>query len=385
MFWALPLLALSLSANPTPPDTHQKSFVQIAQQADDERVADHVEEAIRLYGAGVRLRPGWSEGWWSLGSLLYDQDRFPEAEIAFRRFVTITPKAGPAYAFLGLCEYDTGRYDLALQHLRKWAGSGWPGTPELIDVAAFHLALLLTREGRFVEALFLFATEAGKSHRSPALAEAMGLAALRMKDLPEDYPRERREMVWLAGEGTLYASLPSHEYDRADEYARRLSLRYGQEANVHYFRGTLLGFAGKTDQAKQEFEQELRISPHHVPAMVELARIAIDAGQTAQAESLAKAALQLEPENPEAHHLLGRVLLATDRVLLGARELETAKRLAPESATIRSHLAMAYTRLGRKQEAETETAAFVALKNTENLLGKPYDKISKPAKPGQTQ
>lgn len=355
-------------------------FDQVAKSADNARMADRANDAIKLYQRGVRLRPSWTEGWWWLGNLLYDQDQFPEAETAFQRFVRVAPNPGPGYAFLGLCEYEARAYDKALADLRTWARSGWPGTPELIDVATFHLALLLTHNRRFVESLYLLATEAGKGKDSPALAEAMGLASLRMANLPEDYPPERREMIWLAGKAAVYQSLPSHDFSRSNEYTDRLLLHYDGKPNVHYFRGTLFQFEGKQDAAKGEFERELVISPQHVPAMIELAKQDIAANQLDAALNLSMRAVEIEPKNPEAHHLLGRALLAQEQFQAAAHELETAKALAPDSPTIRSHLASAYQQLGNKKRAEQELAVFLRLKNQEDVLAPPEMKL-KPSQP----
>jgi tetratricopeptide (TPR) repeat protein len=376
MVFVSPLLALLVAATPAVPSTPLESFQQVVQQANAARTANRPQDAIRLYRRGVGLRPSWSEGWWWLGSLLYEQDRFPEAESAFRRFVPLTSKPGPAYAFLGLCEYETREYDHALQHLRVWASQGWAGTPDLIDVAAFHMALLLTRQGRFVEALYLLATEGGRSRSGPALAEVMGLASLRMASLPEEYPPQRREMVWLAGQAALHASLPTHELGRADEYSRRLLLHYSGEPEVHYFRGQLLNLEEKRDEAEREFQEELRISPRHVPAMLELVRMNLDGRRMDEAESLARRAAELDPGNAETHHWYGRVLLAGGQTEASARELENAKQLAPDSATIRSHLAEAYRQLGRTQQAKREAAAFLSLKKKEEVLAPPEAKTS---------
>lgn len=369
-------LALLFSAHPTTSGAPKASFEQIAKRADAARTADRVEEAIHLYTAGVRLRPSWSDGWWSLGSLFYDQDRFPEAETAFRRFVTFAPRSGPAYAFLGLCEYETKDYDQALDHFQSWSRNGFPGTKDLIDVAVFHWALLLTRKGRFVESLYLLAVEAGKSRGGPALVEAMGLASLRMKSLPEDYPQERREMVWLVGEAALHAALSSNESDRADEYARRLLLHYGQEPNVHYFRGTLFNFEHKSAEAEREFQEELRISPQHVPAMVELARIHLEHDEPAEASRLAQSAAEIDPKSPEARQLLGRVLYSAGQFPQSARELEAAKLLAPDVPSIRYQLARAYTALGRNKEAHQEVAAYNLLRDKQQVLAPPEEKLA---------
>ncbi len=366
MLMAVPLLALFFTANPALQQTPQNSFDKIVKDAEVARTADRVPDAIELYSEGVRLRPSWSEGWWSLGSLLYDQDRFPEAQAAFKRFAAIATNPGPAYAFLGLCEYETREYDQALKHFQAWGSKGSPGNDELIDVAGFHWALLLTREGRFPEALYLLAAKAQKLGRSPALVEAMGLASLRMTNLPEDYPQERRDLVWLAGQAAFYSAV--HEHDREEEYANKLLIHYSWEPNVHYFRGTLLGFQKERAEAAKEYQQELQLSPQHVPAMVELALVQIDDFNAAEATPLAERAVALDSRNSRAQFALGRALLETDRFQESADHLEIAKRLAPDSAPIRFGLAKAYRALGRTEEAERESAAFLSLKAKDEVL-----------------
>ena len=382
MVAVVPFLALLLTANPAAAQA-SKTFAQVAREADAARSSDQGQRAIDLYREGLKLRPAWSEGWWGLGTLLYDQDRFPEAEAAFQRFVATTSKPAPAYAFLGLCEYETKDYGQSLHHFRAWASHGWAGTSELIDVAMFHFGLLLARDGRFIEALYLLTTEVQRRGRSPALAEAMGLASLRMRSLPGDYPAEQREIVWLAGNSAVYAALPPNDFARADEFALRLLARYEKTANVHYYVGTLRGFEGKKEEAEKEFRRELELSPQHVGALLELARIDVEADRLPEGEEFAKRAVDLEPKNPETHHIFGRILLATDRVEEGAKELEAAKQLAPDGATIRSHLAMAYFRLGRKEEAKTEMAAFSELKAKEGVMVPPAEKIKPAKRPGQ--
>ncbi len=370
--FVLLLLAMpSLAAPPTP----QESFEQIAHQADAARAADRIRNAIDLYKRGVRLRPQWTEGWWSLGTLLYDQDRFPEAKAAFQRFAAGSPKPGPAYSFLALCEYETQDYDHALDHFRAWARAGWPGISQSIDVSVFHFGLLLTRDGEFVQALYLLATEAQKIGENPALAEAMGLASLRMRNVPEDYAPEKREMVWLAGEAATYAAQSPPGFERSNEYADRLESRYPEEPEVHYFRGTVFAAQKKTADAEREYRRELQISPEHIPAILALADLELDKNDVTGAETLARKAVYLAPKDSEAHEVFGRVLMAKGQNAASARELETAKELAPDSALVRSQLAMVYSRLGRTEAAKAEAAAFLRLKSKEGVLAPSQEKL----------
>ncbi len=370
----VPVLLICLWLAP-PAASAATRFEEIARQADAARVRNRVAVAIRLYREGARLNPSWADGWWYLGSLLYDQDRFSEAAVAFQRLIASAERRGPAHAFLGLCQYQTGNYDEALAQFRSWAEAGWPGTAQLRDVGVFHFALLLTREGRFVESLFLMAPLASRLGDNPELWEAMGLASLRMRNLPQNYPPDRRERVWLAGKAALCAARSRADLDCADEFAARLELRYPAEPEVHFFRATLYGIEGKKVEAEREYRQELTISPDHAPTLVALAAIDLEKAEVAEAENLARQAAGADPNNAEAHHLLGRILLANGDLPASASELERAKQLAPDNPGVRSHLAMVYSKLGRTQEAKAESAAFLALKNKEEVMAPPKEKL----------
>jgi tetratricopeptide (TPR) repeat protein len=363
-------LAGSVAAAPT-------SFETIASQAATARTQDRIADAIRLYREGTRLRPGWTDGWWYLGSLLYDQDRFSEAGAALQHLLADTSHRGPVHAFVGLCEYETGDYDGALAQFRSWAASGWAGTPEIRDVAIYHFALLLTRDGDFVESLYLLAPLAQRLGENPEISEAMGLASLRIRYLPENYPSDLRERIWLAGSAAVYASRSPKDFERADEYAARLEERYGTQPEVHYFRGTLFGFEGKTADAEREYRAELKISPNHVPCLAALVAIDLNKGNLTEGGLMARRAVNADPKSAEAHHLLGRVLLANGELQASLRELKIAKQLAPGNAEVRAHLAMVYGKLGRMNEAKAESAAFLALKNKEDVLEPSAAKLGK--------
>lgn len=347
----------------------------IGRQAEQAQSSDHLADAIQLYEKGLALDPKWNEGWWSLGSILYDQDRFPEAQTAFRHFVTLSPHPAPGYAFLALCEYETGGYDNSLQHFRRWASHGWTGTPRLIDVGVFHFALLLTREGSFIPALYLLSAEVQKSYSGPSLIEAMGLASLRMRYVPEEYPPERREAVWLAGKAAYYAALHPADFVHANEFADRLAAHYDQAPNVHYFLGTLRKFQNDDAGATSEYKRELQISPKNAAAMVELARLAADDGRMEDALTSAKQAAALEPNDPEAHRVYGDVLLRSGEAQKSVGELELAKKLAPDSVPVRFQLAAAYRKLHRWADAERETKAFNLLKDKQEVIASPQEKL----------
>jgi len=383
MLWAVPLLLVLPLTNTSQVAGASSSFHELSRQAEAARAADKLPEAIRLYRQAVKLRPTWSEGWWWLGSIYYEQDRFSEAQAAFQRFVATSPKAEPAYAFLGLCEYETRQYDAARRHFSQWAMKGSPGTSELIEVAFFHWALLLTQEGKFPEALYLLDNAVKHQGPNPLLVEAMGLAWMEMKNLPEDYPVNEREMVWLVGTASAFAS--KDNYPRAQEYAERLVSRYGQRPKVHYFRGMLYAFNKQQEGAEQELRRELEISSNWVPAMIQLA-IAQSSlrAQLDEAASYAAKAVSLEPNNPLAYYALGVVLMLQGKNQQGAEELERAAKLKPGSARVHFQLANAYRRLGRMKDFDREKALFEALKDKQEVFASAEEKMMGPAESSES-
>jgi tetratricopeptide (TPR) repeat protein len=98
---------------PAPP----AAFDRVSKEAAEAREQNRIQDAIGLYRQAVKMRPSWPEGWWFLGELLYDQDKYPEARDALRRLVSLDHKTGPGFALLGLCEYETKEYGKALDHI----------------------------------------------------------------------------------------------------------------------------------------------------------------------------------------------------------------------------------------------------------------------------
>jgi tetratricopeptide (TPR) repeat protein len=180
-------------------------------------------------------------------------------------------------------------------------------------------------------------------------------------------------MVWLAGMASVYLS--AQQLDRVHEFQDRLAAHYGDQPNVHYFRGYVYEFEKKYDEAAAEYREELKISPDHAAAMVQLALMDVEQSKIDEGLTLAQRAIGLEPENALAHYAMGRVLLAKEEWQPSAEELELARKLAPESAKVRFHLATAYKNLGRVADAKRENAAFEALKDKKEVLASPQEKL----------
>ena len=352
---AAALLAGGLRAAAQPP----ASFDRIAAAARQAREANRAADAIRLYRQGVALKPAWADGGWALGTLYYQQDRYPECREALDRLTGLDAKSGPAWTMLGLCDFEVKRYDNALVHLDRGRQLGF-GNPRMTAVAEYHLGVLLARSQQFEQSMDVLLSLVRHGARDPDTLQALGIAALRKPLLPGEVPPQERELVYLAGKAVRVAATGT-QADARPEFAA-LERQYGTSPGVHYLYGVFLQMVDDADGALREFRQELEVSPAHVPARVQIALEYLKRGDAATALPFARDAAHLMPDSFAARLVLGRALLEGGRPRDSLVELAAAARLAPESPQPHFALASAYAKLGRKEDAAREQRLFQDLK-----------------------
>lgn len=355
------LAALLLqAAAPKPPASKPASRAasqrvqQLMKDGEAARAAELLDEAIRIYSEVVKLAPRRAEAWWYLGLAHYDKDHYAEAERAFARLVVLDPGNGAALAMLGLTEYQNGKHGPALKHLlaAKTAREPLPAGSEMDTVARFHLIALLNWAGQHDLASVLLQEFAKERQETPMLAEAAGINLLRLPHLPGKVPPEDQEPVQLAGRAVLLAWKGRHE--EARKAAGTLVERYPKRANVHYTLGYVHLMAADEDAMAAEMEQEIAVTPNHVPARLQLANYWLKQGEAEKGLPYARQALELEPQQFMTHQMMGRLLLDLGKVRESIAALEKAVQLAPECLLCHSVLANAYARDGRAADAEKQ-------------------------------
>lgn len=333
-------------------------FDEVAKKAAEAREAGRFEEAIRHYRKAIELDPTWADGRFSLGTLLYDSDRSEEARDQFRIVAQADPKNGLVLALQGLSEFRLGNYDRALPELQAARGLGIV-SPEILSVTTYHTAILLNRFEQY-EAAFEALREFAKQQKdSTAIIEAFGLSILRMPYLPSEAPVDRREMILMAGRAGFHQAK-----GRVSPFGKQafeeLVSRYSAVPNVHYAFGVFL-LGEQPEAALEEFRRELRASPTHYHAMLQIAYELIKQARYEEARPHAEKGTELAPNLFAAHNALGRIRLETGEVEPAIQSLERAKALAPDSPEVRFSLARAYAKAGRAEDAALERAAFLKL------------------------
>ena len=339
------------------------AFDQAVKLGDEARLANRLDEALDHYRKALKIRPRWADGWWYVGAIFYEQDRYPEARDAFRNVVALEPDRGPAWAMLGLCEFQTGEYERAGGSLVRGRTLGLGGNQELMAVATYHAALLYIRFEQYEIAYDILNDFVRVGNEGTKIIEAFGLAVMRMPYLPKELPTDRREQVMIAGRAAY--DMAARRMDQARAAFDQLLAHYPNQPNVHYAFGVYL-LSQDADAAMKEFRRELEISPAHYPSMVQMAFEHLKRDEYEEALPLAEKAVGLAPKMFAARNVLGRVLLELGQVERAIKELEEGTRLAPGSPEMHYALGRAYRRAGREPEAKREVELFQKLQEQFN-------------------
>ncbi len=335
------------------------TFSHLADRAAKASSENRLDEAIGLYHRALELRPQWEDGWWSLGTLEYDQDHYANAARAFEHLLVLKPTNGTAHAMLGLCQFELGKDDPALKNLLAADELGVVKDQQLRKVALFHMGLLQLRTKKFGGARETLGKLAADKIDTPELTQALGQAALLLT--PNAAPAAGTpEASTVESVGKAEALLAHKDFSSARElYAEAVKVS-PDFPNLHLAFGRCLLDAREVDDAVQEFQLELDRNPRNVNALLEIATARYQSDSKDGIE-YAEEATKLAPGIPFAHYILGLLRLDAGDAEGSIPELEIANKAFPKEASVYFSLGKAYARVGRKEDAAKARSAFVRL------------------------
>src|SRR5437016_8293626 len=333
-------------------NANRESFEKLTARAQAALDADRIPQAIRLYARATKLRANWSEGWWHLGTLLFDARRFGEARDAFAHFVSTERKQpGPGFAMLGLSEFQLAHYAKALAALETSLKLGTGADPAFIRDVLFHDGILNTQLGKpeiALQRLTLAANQIASAHpEAPKdavfanleLLDAFGIAALGIAKLPSGLTAAQIPLVRQAGRAQALIALQDRVV--AETELQRLLALYPSEPGVHYMYGVYL-LKEHPPLAINEFRREIEVSPSHDAARIQLALEFLRTGEYEQGLKYAREAVGLAPGNFVAHVACGRLWLELGKTDRALEELRTAVKLGPGSRDAHCALSQAF-------------------------------------------
>jgi tetratricopeptide (TPR) repeat protein len=213
LFISVATLAQS-AGRPTVLSPHATEFARLSARANAARDANRLDEAVVLYRKALAIKPRWAEGWFSLGTIYYDENAYSEAVRAFGKVAALRPKQGTALAMLGLSEFEVGQDELALKHIQASIKIGMAEDEQLPKVVLYHEGVLLQRSGKFESAQERLEQLCLQGVQSEELSSTLGMVLLRSraKASPASGSKDA-EMVQTVGHAECLAG--QHKYDEA--------------------------------------------------------------------------------------------------------------------------------------------------------------------------
>jgi tetratricopeptide (TPR) repeat protein len=308
----------------------------------------------------AQLQPGAPEVHADLGVAYYFVGRYDDAIVQCREALKLKPSLSHAHYFLGASLAEGGQCREALAYLEKdYPRLTEPQMKRVLGTDAVRCNMVLKRPDRAVDFLRLLSRDVPDDPEvlyltSHVYSELSTLASQRLLMTAPGSPEAHRFNAEVL-------EMQEKPNEALEEYRRVLSLN-PKALEIHYRMGRLLlaGPRGPTtlDDARREFEEELKIDPGNAAAEYELGEMAREARQWNTAvEHFARAA-RLEPRFAEALIGWGKSLVSAGRAQDAVAPLQSAVKLDPQNPNAHYQLSFAYRRLGRELEAQKELAAY---------------------------
>jgi tetratricopeptide (TPR) repeat protein len=335
------VVALAQSSSAPQGVSGTTDFEVVAKSATAARETGNADQAIQDYRRALKINPRWEEGWWYLGTLLYDGDHYPEAIPAFQKLVELVPSAGPAWDFIGLCEFETKDYGNSLEHLKKGLALGDADDPETARVAKYHLALLLIRGGESDQAATMLASTLGESEVAPPIKIALALAMLHVPLLPKEIDPSQDALISATGE--VASAMAQNNSAKALAAFPSLLKDYPGTPYLHYAFGKALASAGRDEEALKQQREETGVSPQSALPWIAISQLELHLQHPQEALHAAEQAVQRTPDSSASHKTLAEVLQASGKKEKAAAELALAEKLVSEKPRPEERLALLYS------------------------------------------
>ena len=334
-------------------------FAELSARAAAALAAEKLPEALQLYRQALQLKPDWAEGWWFAGIISYDSGQFADGRQAFSRLIALNQNSAPGLAFLGLCEFETGAYDAALDHIERGLELSGGGPPAAREVLRYHQALLLTRQRKWDQARLLYREFVQRGVQNPELLAGIGINALERPLLPTEVRQDQQVVMMMAGTAVWFWM--SGDEGKSASAFRDLLARYPSTPGVHYLYATYLLSLDRQEPGMAELKRELALDPANPSAESAMALALLQADKPSEALALAKAAAASPSPGARILYSYGLALSKTGSLPEAARQLEAAERLDPRNLGVHIALAGLYSQTGRNDQARQERITSMAL------------------------
>jgi tetratricopeptide (TPR) repeat protein len=284
----------------------------------------HLKEASENFEEAVRIRPNYVNALIYLGLIQYEEGKYDKAIEYYQRALSFAaghPNAGDAENNLGVVYSAQGKTEEALQHYRK----GVEFAPKDAN-KRFNLGSLLIEAKRYDE------------------AETQLREALR---LDPNFARARaalEQVASLARENQATIDVP--KLSSPEEYFKQ---------------GNALAEKTKYAEAAAYYEQALKLRPNYLDARINLGNALAVQGRLREAVTQFRETIKLRPENSDAHINLGNALSELGDLEASAESFKRGLSLKPNNVSALCALGYVLAKQNKGEEAIEQFSKALAL------------------------
>ena len=167
----------------------------------------------------------------------------------------------------------------------------------------------------------------------------------------------------------MLASGDARQVKAAIAVFQPLVAKMPRNATLHFNLGRAFLAQQNRDKAREQFEAALRADPHHGPAKLAWAELALARGEPGQAAQATAELLSEDPSNVKARLIRASALVNVAEPEKARQELATLLRMDPASIDGRAQLADLDYRARRYQDAENGFRALVQAGDSRGIEG----------------
>ena len=274
------------------------------------------DAAIRIIRGIIATDPDITDAYFSIGNILFQEHKFPEAIDSFEQVLGRKPDDSFAAINIALAYEGMGKFEEAEKFLLAYIDKGFTDSQFY-----FMLGNMNYIQKKYDQAIGYFERCLDSNAESAGSHSLLGAIYIIKDDLP-----------------------------RAEEHLRKAAEVGPRLANLHFFTAELAEKKGRPAEAEAEYLQELEISPRHFKSLYNLARLYRQSGDTAKELDALNKCLETNPRFPLTYFYLARIYLRRGERYEEAIDLvKKGIELKPEKAELPLGyflLADLYNRLG---------------------------------------
>ena len=327
-------------------------------------------------------------GWTQIASRadalsLEQQGQTAEAEQLWKQIAAADPQNGEAFAHLGLLASRQEHYQDAIDNYRKALALA-PAIPNL----ELNLGLALFKSNQYPAAIKAFADELQKHAGDQRLLILLGMSHYGMGDYLVAIPYLQKaaendpsnlplRLAWA------HSCMGSKQYDCVLQVYRQILALNADSAEADMLAGEALDEKGDDAGAVEQFRAAIQANPNEPNAHFGLGYLLWTQHHYREAADEFKAELAVGSAQPQAQAFLGDALVELHEYAEAQPELEAASHAnTPASAAmIHRDLGIVYSQAGRREDAVAELRQAIALDPKDVTphyrLGKLYQSMGK--------